>query len=106
MAAPAKALGYTAAADNFVDAVSGAVSSYLVSNTTLDSQQGETTHKHGYTSFGSWSALKSAILSATPLTGVGIDPWAEAFAKGLLNHMVAAADMSTATGAGHVHALL
>lgn len=105
MAAPAKLLGYTAAADAFVDVVSAQVSSHLLSNTAMDTQQGETTHKHGYTSFGSWSALKSAIITATPLFGVGIAPWAEAFAKGLLNHLTTAADMTTSTGAGHLHTL-
>ncbi len=105
MSAPAVSLGYTAEASLFAQRVSSATASYLVAQTAMATADGVSPHVHAFTTFGSGSGLKAAILAAVSMFGVGIDPFAGAFAQGIVDHLVANAAMATGFGPGHVHVL-
>jgi hypothetical protein len=105
MSAPAVALGYTAAAGQFVGDLASATSTHLKAQTAMDVQDGAAPHMHGFTTFGSGAALKTAILGAVSVTGAGIDPFLSAYTTALIAHLAANAGMTLGSGAGHLHTL-
>ena len=106
MSNPIIALGYTSAADQFAVDMATETATYLKAQTVLAMVDGAVLHVHTFTTFGNASALKTAILGALSVTGVGIDPFLSAFTTALIDHLTANAAMSQAVGTGHVHTLL
>jgi hypothetical protein len=104
MSAPVAGLGYAGAATQFATDIAGSVSSYLISSTVMDVQDGIAPHAHGLT-FGSGSGLKSAIIGAVSMNGPAIDPFVDAFATALMDHLTANAATATGFGPAHVHVL-
>jgi len=98
---------YTAAADAFIANLCNVVAAQLMT-TTMTTMDGTVIgHTHLPFTFPPASGIKSGIISGGGVSGVGIAPWADAFANGLVNHLTANAGMSPSTsGAGHVHNLL
>lgn len=114
MAAPPKAVlsGVGGRTTIFADAISDAVSTFLVANTTMDIIDGAIVHIHSFLTFGSASALSAQIQAALQATGLFnvaasvLPVWLDAFSSALLLHLQANAGMVLALGAGHVHVLL
>lgn len=105
MSAPAVALGYTSEANQFTQVIAAQTASHLIAQTVMAIGDGAVSHDHAFTTFGSASTLKSAILGAISVSGVGIDPFLLAFTQGLIDHLTANAAMSLSSGAGHLHTL-
>ena len=107
MLSPLTGLGYTGPQTaSFFGSLCSAVATYLISSPVIAvAADGLTPHTHIFTSFGSWSGLKSAILAAISVSGSGVDPMVEALSKGIIDFLTANAGLSTETGIGHTHTL-
>jgi len=107
------ALGYTGAQTAaFFSGFSNAISTYLISNAVIAlDTDGTVPHTHivpgptAFTTFGSPTVLKAAMLSAVPVTGSGVDPVFDAFSKGIIDFLTAHARLATGVGPTHTHAL-
>lgn len=107
MLSPLTGLGYTGPQTaSFFGSMCSAVATYLISSSVIAlAPDGLTPHTHTFTSFGSWSGLKSAILGAISVSGWGVDPMLEGLSKGIMDFLTANAGLSTESGTGHTHTL-
>lgn len=98
MDAPALALGFTPNASSFSSLVAAAVSAHLIANTKMDILDGCIPHVHSFVvgDFGLDTAL-AAEIKKTPLTGPGIEVFADGFSAGLISHLEGNASMSLVT---------
>ncbi|KKN40342.1 hypothetical protein LCGC14_0734460 [marine sediment metagenome] len=97
---------YTAEAQAFALNLCTVVATQLMTTTMVVMDGTVIGHDHLPFTLPSASGLKAAIISGGGATGVGIDPWADGFANGLIEHLTASAGMTpSTTGAGHLHNL-
>lgn len=104
-------LGYSPEANAFFTGISTAISTTLIGSslTSLD-PDGTISHSHilpgpPFATFGTASALKSAMLGSIVVTGSGVDPILEAFSKGIIDFLTANAGLSAGAGPTHTHGL-
>ena len=102
------ALGYDPPdPSGFFSGICSAISSYLIASVVVagGSDAPPSLHTHTFTTFGSQSGLKSAIVGGAGVSGWGVDPMAEALAGGIIDFLEANAVTVGITGPGHVHSL-
>lgn len=114
MSGPPKAIGTgkDGLGGTFADTLAAQTSAFLIANTVMDVQDGTALHAHLFTTFGLGNTLATQIKNALTSTGSfrveasAMPQWLQAFADGLIAHLTAAAAMTPAGAAVHVHPLL
>jgi hypothetical protein len=118
MSGPPKAVGTgkDGLGGTFADTLAVQTSSFLIVNTKMTTVDGTTPHIHSFTTppgtFGQGTALATQIKNALASTGnfrveaSAMPQWLQAFSDGLIAHLTAAATMTPAGAAVHVHPLL
>jgi hypothetical protein len=98
---------YTGQAQAFVTNLCNVTASHLMLTTMAVMDGVVIGHTHLPFTFQPEAALAGQIVSGGGVAGVAIQPFADAFAAGLINHLTSNAGMSPSTaGLGHTHTLL
>jgi len=97
---------YTPEAIAFVTNIGTVLASNLAAVITVI-QDGSAPHSHAPFTWPPAAALSAAIVSGGGASGVGIQPFADGFAAGLLSHLQSNAGITALeAGALHIHTLL
>jgi len=98
---------YTPEAVAFTTNLCAVIASHLMLTTMVIMDGTLIGHIHLPYTFQSDTVLAAQIVSGAGVSGVAIQPWADGFAAGLINHVTLNAGMGPSTGGmGHIHTLL